>query len=77
MSSSGASERSRLIERAGQILFGSLWRAPFCDTFDIGDRRLRRMLKGQEEIPAGLLHDVETALRDHGTHLDALLCDFP
>ena len=66
-----------LIARAGPILYGRAWRADFCHTFQLNERRLRRMLAGTEDVPEGLLRDVETALRDHGTSLDDLLSEFP
>lgn len=66
-----------LLERAGPILFGEFWRAPFCAMFEINERVLRRMLAGTADVPAGLLHDIELALRDHGTALDNLLAEWP
>ena len=68
---------SGLISRAGPILFGEFWRAPFCAMFGINERNLRRMIGGEAPVPAGLLHDVEIALRDHGTELDNLLAEWP
>jgi hypothetical protein len=68
---------AELVARAGPILFGRHWRADFCHTFALNERRLRRMLAGAEGVPEGLLRDVEMALRDHGTSLDGLLAEFP
>ena len=70
---------SRLLARAAELLFGpgDDWRGLFAQMFEINKRHLRRMLDGTADVPAGLLHDVEMALRDHGTTLDALLAEFP
>lgn len=65
------------IESAGRLLWPSDWRAHFEDRFGISNRRLRRMLAGSEPVPAGLLTDVEFALRDHGQALDRLLETIP
>ena len=63
----------RILERAGRLLFGRDWRASFCDHFELGERTLRRMLKGEQDVPEGLLRDCEIALRDHCWAADELL----
>lgn len=61
------------IEAAGRLMWGHDWRAPFEDRFGISNRRLRRMLNGDADVPLGLVQDVEIALHDHGHKLDRVL----
>lgn len=57
----------------GQLLFGDFWRLPFERKFGISNRSLRRMLNNEQPIPAGLVADIETAVRDHAFRVDAML----
>lgn len=61
------------LKRAGELLHGHFWRAPFETEFGVGNRALRRMLAGRQEIPDGLAREIETSLRDHNNAVDALL----
>ena len=63
----------KMLEQAGTLLFGEYWRAPFCEKFWTDIRRLRRMLKGDDEITEVLARDIETALREHANRIDELL----
>lgn len=67
---------AKTIERAGRILFGEHWKGPFEGRFGISNRALRRMLNGDQDVPEGLLQEVEQALHDHGHKLDELLENF-
>lgn len=62
-----------ILERAGRLLFGRDWRAAFEDKFQLSNRALRRMLKGEQPVPEGLLQDCEIAVRDHAGSCDELL----
>lgn len=63
----------KMLEQAGKLLFGQYWRMPFEDRFSVSNRTLRRMLKGEQNIPAGLVRDMEMALRDHANAVDEML----
>ena len=65
--------QARMIERAGRLLFGRDWRHAFEDHFQLSNRALRRMLKGEQPVPEGLLRETETAVRDHAGSCDELL----
>lgn len=57
----------------GKALWGDYWRAPFAHQFDINPRTLRKMIAGTAEVPAGLVQEMETALRDRSQSIDRLL----
>lgn len=62
-----------ILESCGRLLFGTQWRHGFEDFFSLSNRSLRRMLNGQATIPAGLVLELETAVRDHLDRGDRLL----
>jgi len=66
-------QSAKLLERAGRVLFGRYWRADFEDRFNLSNRALRRMLKGEQDVPDGLLRDIEVCVRDHCGAADELL----
>ncbi len=68
------------LTKAGTLLFGIAWRAPFERQYKIGSASLRRMIKDMAPIPAGLAREVEIDLRDRANEIDELLwalCDTP
>lgn len=56
-----------------QQLYGDWWRADFERHFAVSNRSLRRMLADEQDIPAGLVRDLETALRDKANKIDDLI----
>ncbi len=66
-----------LLARAAAILYGPFWhKRDMSDYLNVNERRFRRMLQGKEDVPPGILSELEIGLRDHGHALDALLNDF-
>ena len=65
--------REQFIAAAGDLLWPGHWRANFEDRFNLSPRAIRRMAKGEQKIPPGLVRDIETALRDRANAIDNIL----
>jgi hypothetical protein len=61
------------LERIGRALYGADWPAPFRARFEIGRRTFQRLTNGAQPLPAGLVRDIETELRDRGSLIDEIL----
>ena len=61
------------LETAGRLLYGHNWRRAFEDQFGVSNRFLRRALKGEEDVPAGLMADVKAELHHRARGIRQIL----
>ena len=64
---------SRLLQDAGEALYGPRWQSDIARDLEVSDRTVRRWLSGAEDLPPGVAMDLWRICLDRVTALDDVI----
>ena len=66
---------NKLLETAGEALYGPRWQSELARALDVSDRTVRRWVSGVDKVPPGVFVDLLRLTQERALTLDALADD--